>query len=78
MTDDPALALLRLLAEEDGIAIHRATRRLGVSLSELQRMLTALGDDERYDGLGLVVAREDGERTRLWLTEKGRALCPRS
>ncbi len=78
MSDERALALLALLAEEDGVPIHRATKRLGIPLSEMTRLLTALGDDARYDGLDLVTARAEGDRTTLWLTDKGRALCRRT
>jgi predicted transcriptional regulator len=74
MSDDDALALLRLLQEEDGQSIHRVAKRLGLGLSELQRLLAALGDDPRFDGLDLVERRLDGERTLLWLTQKGRQL----
>lgn len=75
MSEDIALALLRLLAEEDGQSLHRVAKRLGLGLSELQRVLTALGPDPRFDGLDLVEPRRDGERVRLWLTDKGRRLC---
>ena len=72
---DTALALLQLLAQEDGQSLPRVAKRLGVSASELQRLLTALGADTRYDGLDLVETRTDGARTLLWLTAKGRQLC---
>jgi DNA-binding MarR family transcriptional regulator len=75
MSEERALALLQLLAAEDGQSIHRVAKRLGLSLSELQRLLTALGPDPRYDGLDLVEPRGDGERILLWLTDKGRRLC---
>jgi DNA-binding IclR family transcriptional regulator len=75
VSDEQALALLRLLGQEDGQSIHRVAKRLGLGISELQRLLTALGDDPRFDGLDLVRQRHDGERIRLWLTEKGRRLC---
>jgi DNA-binding IclR family transcriptional regulator len=75
MSEESALALLRLLAAEDGQSLHRVAKRLGLSLSELQRLLTALGPDPRYDGLDLVEQREDGERTLLFLTDQGRRLC---
>lgn len=75
MSDEQPLALLRLLAQEDGQSIHRVARRLGLGLSELQRLLAALGDDPRFDGLDLVELRADGERPLLWLTDKGRRLC---
>ena len=74
MSDDDALALLRLLQAEDGQSIHRVAKRLQLGLSELQRLLAALGDDPRFDGLDLVERRQDGERIVLWLTEKGRRL----
>ena len=73
MSEDAALAVLRLLREEDGQSIHRVAKRLQLGLSELQRVLTALGDDPRF-GLDLVERRQDGERTLLWLTQKGRRL----
>ena len=74
MSEDAALALLRLFRDEDGQSIHRVAKRLQLGLSELQRILAALGDDPRFDGLDLVERREDGERTLLWLTDKGRQL----
>lgn len=75
MSDDPAPALLALLAERDGVSLPAAAKRLGLGASELQRLLTAMGGDAALGGLDLVEARRDGERTRLWLTPKGRALC---
>lgn len=75
MIEDQALALLQLLVQEDGQSLHRVAKRLGLGVSELQRLLTALGPDPRYDGLDLVEPRIEGERTRLWLTEKGKRLC---
>ncbi|QNP39395.1 hypothetical protein [Lysobacter solisilvae (ex Woo and Kim 2020)] len=69
------MALLQLLAGEDGQSIHRVAKRMGLGLSELQRLLTALGPDPRFDGLDLVEQRSDGTRTVLWLTAKGRRLC---
>lgn len=73
--NDSALAVLQLLCEEDAQSIHRVAKRLGLGLSELQRLLTALGDDSRFDGLDLVRQQQQGERTLLVLTERGRALC---
>jgi DNA-binding IclR family transcriptional regulator len=74
VSDDDALALLRLLHEEDGQSIHRVAKRMNLGLSELQRLLAALGDDPRFDGLDLVESRRDGERVLLWLTRRGRSL----
>ena len=75
MSEDLALALLRLLADEDGQSIHRVAKRLQLSLSELQRLLTAFGPDPRFDGLDLVEQREADGRILLHLTDKGRRLC---
>jgi DNA-binding IclR family transcriptional regulator len=75
MSEERALALLQLLAAQDGQSIHRVAKRLGMSLSELQRLLTALGPDPRFDGLDLVAQRGDGERILLFLTDQGRRLC---
>jgi IclR helix-turn-helix domain len=54
MSEDAALAVIRLLAEEDGQSLPRIAKRIGLSASELRRVLAALGDDPRFDGLGLV------------------------
>lgn len=87
MSEDAALALLRLLAENGDVSMPRAAKRLGLGASELHRLLVALGDDPAFGGLDLVerhvarhVEREadahaDGARTLLRLTARGRALC---
>lgn len=75
MSEAHALALLRLLAQEDGQSMPRVAKKLGLGASELRRLLAALGNDARYDGLDLVEQRDDGERTVLWLTARGRGLC---
>lgn len=74
--DERPLALLALLAENDGVSLPRAAKRLGLAASELRRVLTALGDDPRFGGLGVVECRRaERGHERLWLTERGRALC---
>lgn len=79
MTDAHALALLRLLAEDGEVSPARAAKQLGLGASELNRLLVALGDDPRFDGLDLVERIEaphrDGMRERLRLTARGQALC---
>ncbi len=75
MSEDNALALLQVSCAEDAQSVHRVAKRLGLGLSELQRLLTALGDDPRFDGLNLVEQQQQSERTVLRLTERGRALC---
>lgn len=78
MSEDAALALLQLLAQHGDISLPRAAKRLSLSSSELQRLLVALGDDPRFDGLDLVRQDREGERVLLRLTERGRALCGRA
>ena len=78
MSEDAALALLRLLAHEGECSQPRAAKRLGLGASELQRLLVALGDDPRFDGLDLVRQDREGDRVLLRLTERGRALCGRA
>jgi len=75
MSEASALALLQLLAQHEDISLPRAAKRLSLSSSELQRLLVALGDDPRFDGLDLVAQHREGERVILQLTERGRALC---
>jgi DNA-binding IclR family transcriptional regulator len=75
MSEDAALALLQLLAQHEDVSLPRAAKRLSLSASELQRLLVALGDDPRFDGLDLVRQHREGERTVLRLTERGRQLC---
>lgn len=79
MNDTHALALLRLLAGEGEVSPARAAKRLGLGASELNRLLVALGDDPRFDGLDLVeriaTPHRDGMREQLRLTARGRALC---
>lgn len=75
MSEDAALALLRLLAQDRCVSLPRAAKRLKTSASELQRLLVALGNDPRFDGLDLVEQSDDGRRVLLQLTERGRQLC---
>jgi DNA-binding MarR family transcriptional regulator len=79
MNDAHVLALLRLLAEDGEVSPARAAKQLGLGASELNRLLVALGNDPRFDGLDLVERIEaphrDGTRERLRLTARGRALC---
>ena len=78
MSQDAALALLQLLAQHNDVSLPRAAKRLSMSTSELQRLLVALSNDPRFDGLDLVEQHRDGERALLRLTERGRALCERA
>ena len=70
---DAATLLLELLALEDGISAARACKRLGLSRSELQRLLVRLGDHAYLDGLDLVRVVHDDGRDTLWLSERAHA-----
>lgn len=77
---DLAQALLAELAAQAGpVSAARLCKRLGVRQSSLLRCLAYLGDDVigGVAGPGLVHVGQDGERTMLALTDKGRALCRR-
>ncbi|MEC5384810.1 hypothetical protein VVD49_03705 [Uliginosibacterium sp. H3] len=67
-----AAALLSLLQGEDGLSIHKACKKLGLSMSEMMRLLALLGDDASLGGLNLVEQRKDGARTLLCLNARGR------
>ncbi|WP_341678003.1 hypothetical protein [Niveibacterium sp. SC-1] len=76
------LAVVAAVAEREGISDHALRKRLGIAMSELNRLLTLLGDDVRIGGLGLIEAQQeatqkDAVRRTLYLSEKGRALCRR-
>ncbi|HEX5126823.1 MAG TPA: hypothetical protein VFW00_08785 [Rhodocyclaceae bacterium] len=72
---EPALRLLALVADEEGLSINKATKKLGLSMSELMRLLATLGNHPQTGGLDLVIHQEEGGRVCLRLTEKGRMLC---
>jgi hypothetical protein len=75
---DLALALLAELAgHATPVSTARVSKRLGVRQSTLLRCLAYLGDDVigGVAGPGLVRVSQDGERTMLALSDKGRAAC---
>jgi len=74
MNDAAVLALLQQLAVEDGQSAARLRKRLGLSDSELRRLIAVLGNDAQVGGMDLVQTRSDGARQRLWLTPRGKAL----
>lgn len=65
--------LLALIAADEGLSVARACKRLGLSRSELQRMLVALGDDVSLGALGLVRVEQREGRALLWLSESAKA-----
>jgi DNA-binding IclR family transcriptional regulator len=64
--------LIHFIAENEGAPVSRAAKQLGLSQSELLRLLVVLGDDRSMGGLGLVAARDEGPRRLLSLTVAGR------
>jgi len=72
MTAERLAAVVQFIADNDGVSVSRVARRLGLSQSELLRLLAVLGEDGSVGGLGLVVARDDGPRRLLSLTQDGR------
>lgn len=75
---DLADALLAELAtQSEPVSIARLSKKLRARHSSLLRCVAYLGDDciGQQPGLGWVHAEQDGDRTMLVLTEKGRAVC---
>ncbi len=72
MSDVHLAKLLIFLADNDGASSARLAKQLALSQSELLRLLSALGNDSSVGGLGLVEAREEGSRRRIFLSERGR------
>ncbi len=70
---DALAALLDLVAVELGLSAARACKRLALSRSELQRLLTTLGDNAALGGLDLIRVESSAGRDTLWLTARARA-----
>lgn len=72
-TDRTAAALLELLGRDGACALPRLCKRLGLSRSELQRLLLVLSApcDGDGDGLGLVVQRDQDGRVVVALSQRG-------
>jgi DNA-binding IclR family transcriptional regulator len=68
-----AADLLELIAREEGLSTARACKQLGLSRSELQRLLTQLGAATTVAGLGLVRVETAAGRETLWLSASARA-----
>lgn len=68
--DEAAQALVEFVRAEPGVSAARACKRLGLSRSQLQRLVTALGPPTLIGGLGLLRTEEaDDGRVRLWPLE---------
>ncbi|MFZ6844803.1 hypothetical protein [Undibacterium sp. RuTC16W] len=75
---DLADALLaELVTQSEPVSIARLSKKLRARHSSLLRCVAYLADDciGQQPGLGWVHAEQDGDRTMLVLTEKGRAAC---
>jgi|GEM_PF-1507251 len=56
------LAVVAAVAEREGLGDHALRKRLGIAMSELNRLLVLLGEDTRLGGLGLVEVRHEATR----------------
>lgn len=72
--DAEVLALLQLLASEGPLSLPRIGKRLQLSASQLQRLISALGPEREIGGLDLLQVLP-GRPPRLQLSAKGAALC---
>ncbi|MCU6433774.1 hypothetical protein LPB67_08280 [Undibacterium sp. Jales W-56] len=69
--------LAELATQPEPVSMARLSKKLGARHSSLLRCLAYLGEQRigQEQGLGWVHAVQDGDRTMLALTEKGRAAC---
>jgi hypothetical protein len=69
--------LAELAASKEPVSAARLCKRLKIRMSTLLRSVAFLSDHEigGQPGPGLVYMTQDGERSLLALTEKGRAEC---
>ncbi|MBB5192858.1 hypothetical protein HNQ50_003612 [Silvimonas terrae] len=74
--EETLIAIMALLAGQDGLSDHQVGKKLELGMSQLNRALTVLTAATQADGQALVRTQQDGKRRTLWLTEAGRALCP--
>jgi DNA-binding transcriptional ArsR family regulator len=65
MIEERLAAVIRFVGDNEDVSVSRTAKQLGLSQSELLRLLAVLGD------LGLIAAREDGSRRLLSLTADG-------
>ena len=65
-------AVVRFVADNEGVSVSRVAKQLGLSQSELSRLLVVLGADASMAGLGLIEWRDQGQRRLLWLSSHGR------
>jgi hypothetical protein len=64
------LDLLRLISTNAGLSIGAARKQLGVSQSQLSRVITLLGVDQA-DSIGVLEVRDVDGAQRLYLTPAG-------
>jgi hypothetical protein len=78
--DEEVIAAMAQLCERDGISDHQLRKRLGLGMSQLNRVLSLLASAPEAGGLGCVELRSDTDARRrtIWLTERGRSLCSRT
>lgn len=66
------LALLELIAEQDGISIAKAAKKLNLAQSQLLRLLAVLADEASVIGFEIVEVRKEPARTMLHISTHGR------
>jgi DNA-binding IclR family transcriptional regulator len=72
MIEERLAALIRFVGNNDRVSVSRAAKQLGLSQSELLRLLALLGEDRSVGGLGLIASHDEGSRRLLGLTADGR------
>jgi len=77
MIEERLAILIRFVGDHGNVSVPRTAKQLGLSQSELLRLLAMLGEDRSLGGLGLIATREDGSRRLLELTADGRAWLAR-
>jgi len=77
MIEERLATVIRFVGDNDNVSASRAAKQLGLSQSELLRLLAVLGEDRSVGGLGLIATRDDGPRRLLELTADGRVWLAR-
>ena len=78
MIEERLAALIRFVDGNDGVSVARAAKQIGLSQSELLRLLVVLGEDRSLGGLGLIALQDENSRRLLRLTADGREWLARN
>ncbi len=69
------IALMQLLCAEKALSLAKIGKQLQLRRSQLERLLLLLDENETWGGMGYLTQSEQGGRTVILLTQKGKALC---